>query len=113
MSSGYSFDVSSNRAQRCRPSISIDGLLVQVGRREGANREVRPIDPEGLERVVGSRDLDRTGWQDIVNVVEVAAIEVFAGGAGLPDWVAGTLSPCGAILIWTKGYVQRGLARGE
>ncbi len=105
--SSGSYDVFSNRAVQCRPSISIDGQVVQIGSREGSSRQVRPVDPSGLEAVVGSRDLERSGWQDIVNVVEVGAIEVISGAAGLPDWASGYISPCGAILIWTKGYLTR------
>jgi hypothetical protein len=64
----------------CRPSVSIDKEVVQVGGRQGS------------------------GWEDSLDVVDVAAIEVYPGQAGLPVWMAGSRSPCGAVVIWTKGY---------
>jgi len=54
---------------------------------------------------VGGSRIRRSFWQDLVSVHEIAAIEVYAGQGGLPDWVAGDVSPCGAVLFWTKGYV--------
>ena len=78
----FAIDVFSNRrAQGCRPSVSIDNRILQRGGGES------------------------TGWAENFNVREVAAIEVYAGQAGLPERVAGPVSPCGAILIWTKGYI--------
>lgn len=80
------FDVFSTRrpmVMQCRPSVSIDGLVMQMGGRPSS------------------------GWQETLVAQEVAAIEVIAGAGGLPAWVAGSVSPCGAILIWTKGYVGR------
>ncbi len=63
--------------------------------------------------LVGSRDLEASDWQSLVNPTEVSAIEVFAGQAGLPAWAGGLKSPCGAILIWTKGYVMRAEGPGQ
>jgi hypothetical protein len=86
----------------CRPSISVDRVIIQRGRRlarlSASARE--------LERAVGGgRETRRSFWQDLVSVHEIAAIEVYAGQGGLPHWVAGDVSPCGAVLFWTKGYV--------
>jgi hypothetical protein len=95
------------RTRPCRPSISINGLVVQMGHRTGSSFQVRPID--GLEAVVsGGRDMElQSGWKDHISVLDVAAIEVFPGAGGLPAFVSGSVSPCGAVLIWTKGYVGR------
>lgn len=80
----FSIDVLSNRRTvDCRPSVSIDNRIVQRGGRENS------------------------GWHEGLNVREIAAIEVYAGQAGLPERVAGPVSPCGAILLWTKGYIGR------
>ena len=44
-----------------------------------------------------------SGWTDVVHVTDIEAIEVYPRPNGVPVWMSGTLSPCGAILIWTKG----------
>lgn len=88
----------------CRPSVSIDRIVVQRGERW------RPrYDPEAtmLDRAVGGFSTKASHWQDLVTVQDIAAMEVFPGQGGLPAWVAGDVSPCGAILFWTKGYVER------
>ena len=66
---------------RCHPSVSIDGMVVQAGGRDD-------------------------GWQDLFHVNDIEAIEVYPRGAGLPGWMAGQVSPCGAILLWTKGSLR-------
>ena len=79
----FTIDVLSTRRVRdCRPSVTIDNRVVQRG---GAAESTR--------------------WHERFNVREVAALEVYAGQGGLPDIVAGPVSPCGAIIIWTKGYI--------
>ncbi|MCH7564175.1 MAG: carboxypeptidase regulatory-like domain-containing protein [Gemmatimonadetes bacterium] len=62
-------------------SVSIDGMVVQRG-----GPGARPAD-----------------WQSLLHVNDIEAIEVYPSAAGVPAWAAGTVSPCGAILIWTKG----------
>ena len=81
----FAVDVLSNRRSEavCRPSVTIDNRIEQRGGQESS------------------------GWHESLNVRDVAAIEVYAGQAGLPERVAGPVSPCGAILIWTKDYTQR------
>lgn len=98
----------------CRPSISINGLVVQMGHRTGSSSQVRPQSElekksYGDRSETGSgRDLElQSGWKDHISVLNVAAIEVFPGAGGLPAFVSGSVSPCGAVLIWTKGYVER------
>lgn len=111
---GFDYEVFSTRRRGCRPSISIDGAIVQDGVIEiGSSQSLLVDDDEprtplgSLPDLVGSTDLEKSAWQTLVNVTEVAAIEVYPGQAGLPSWAGGLRSPCGAILIWTKGYVMR------
>ncbi len=88
----------------CRPSVSIDRVVVQRGER------FRPtLDPEValLDRSVGDYGMRASHWQDLVTAQAIAAMEVFPGQGGLPAWVSGDVSPCGAILLWTKGHVER------
>ncbi len=78
----FTIDVLSNRrSAACRPSVSLDNRIIQRG---------------GVES---------TGWHENFDVREIAAMEVYAGQAGLPEHVAGPVSPCGAIVLWTKGYI--------
>ena len=65
----------------CIPAVSIDGLVIGVGG--------------------GPRD---SHWQDLVNVHDIEALEVYPGVGGVPAWVP--RRPCGAILFWTKGSLR-------
>ncbi len=78
------FEVFSTRGVPCLMSVAINGQVVQTG---GRNRR-------------------GTGWSSSVSILNVAAIEVYPGQAGLPVWMAGSRSPCGAVVIWTKGYIR-------
>ena len=42
-------------------------------------------------------------WTAVVHVNDVEAIEVYPHPTGVPAWLSGAVSPCGAIIIWTKG----------
>ncbi len=80
-----SFDVFSTRGPRlmtCRPSVSIDHAVVQVGGQ------------------------GNSGWQNGLDVVDVTAVEVYPGQAGIPEWMTESASPCGAVVLWTSGYVH-------
>ncbi len=79
-----SFNVFSIRGNPCRMSVAINGQLVQVG----------------------GRNKSGTYWSSSISILSVAALEVYPGQAGLPVWMAGSRSPCGAVVIWTKGYVR-------
>ncbi len=80
----------------CRPSISIDHVVVQRGERLTR----LSVSASDLERSVGGgREVKRSFWQDLVSVPEIAAIEVYPGQGGLPAWVSGDVSPCGAVLF--------------
>jgi hypothetical protein len=77
--------------QVCYPSITIDGQLVRAGGQQPANWS----DVQKSPRQVGT-------WGELLRPDDVEAVEVYAGGAGLPAQVAGNVSPCGAILFWTR-----------
>ena len=87
----------------CRPSISIDHAVVQRGERISRLSTTA----SDLDRAVGGgRTARRSFWQDLISIPEIAAVEVYPGQGGLPNWVSGDVSPCGAVLFWTKGYVE-------
>lgn len=64
----------------CYPSVAIDGVIVRRGGQDGEAGE----------------------WVHMVSPNDVEGIEVYTSGAGLPVQVAGPISPCGSILIWTR-----------
>lgn len=70
----------------CYPSISIDGLVVRTG----------GVQPGGVSGEIGR-------WSDLVHVNDIEGVEVYPSAAGMPAQVSGSVSPCGAVLIWTKG----------
>ncbi len=74
----------------CYPSISVDGMVV----RRGGGHVRRGKD--------ATKPAQLGTWNELVHPAEIEAIEVYPGAAGLPVQVAGTVSPCGAILIWTR-----------
>ncbi len=44
-------------------------------------------------------------WTAVVHVGDIEAIEVYPSSAGVPAWLFGPVSPCGAVVIWTKGHL--------
>ncbi len=64
----------------CSPSVVLDGVLVSAGGTSGT----------------GGATMD---WPDVPNL---EAIEIYPSPAGLPVQYSGYLSPCGAILLWTR-----------
>jgi hypothetical protein len=66
---------------KCQPSVVLDGVLLRAGG-------------------VGSRgDLS---LDDLFNPFNVEALEVYPGPEGVPVQYSGYLSPCGAIIIWSR-----------
>jgi hypothetical protein len=65
---------------KCNPSVVLDGALLQPGGTGGS----------GLH-------LD-----DLVNPFNIEALEVYPSPAGVPVQYSGYLSPCGAILAWSR-----------
>ena len=65
---------------KCNPSVVLDGVLLQPG-----------------GTASGGLSLD-----DLVNPFNIEALEVYPGPEGVPVQYSGYLSPCGAILVWSK-----------
>jgi len=65
---------------KCNPSVVLDGALLQPGG-------------------TGSGGL---GLDDLVNPFDIEALEVYPGPEGVPVQYSGYLSPCGAILVWSR-----------
>ncbi len=63
----------------CAPSVVVDGYPVVVGGIGG---------PVSLDQLVAPQDIE--------------ALEVYPGPAGVPVQYSGYMSPCGAIVIWTR-----------
>ncbi len=68
----------------CRPSIVIDRYVVQVG-------GIKPRYP-----------LMAPHLNEYIRPTEIEALEVYTSPAGVPAWAAGSVSPCGAIVVWRK-----------
>lgn len=65
---------------KCNPSVVLDGVLLQPG-----------------GTASGGLSLD-----DLINPFNIEALEVFPGPEGVPVQYSGYLSPCGAILVWSR-----------
>jgi carboxypeptidase family protein/TonB-dependent receptor-like protein len=65
---------------KCNPSVVLDGVLLQPGGTGG-----------------GGLSLD-----DLVNPFNIEALEVYPGPEGVPVQYSGYLSPCGAIVVWSR-----------
>jgi len=49
----------------------------------------------------GNFNVGTGSWTSLVAVQDIAAVEVYTSVAGVPGW-ASRLSPCGAVLVWTR-----------
>lgn len=65
----------------CRPSVILDGAVIRVG------------------GVAKSGDL---ALDDILNPFNIEAVEVYPSPAGVPVQYQGYVSPCGAIIAWSR-----------
>jgi len=66
---------------KCQPSVVLDGVLLRAGG-------------------VGSRgDLS---LDDLISPFNVEAVEVYPGPEGVPIQYSGHMSPCGAIIVWSR-----------
>lgn len=70
----------------CFPTVAIDGVIVRRG-------------GTVLKRPGGIAEVGE--WSHLVHPNSILAIEIYPSSAGLPVQFAGSVSPCGAILIWT------------
>jgi Carboxypeptidase regulatory-like domain/TonB-dependent Receptor Plug Domain len=66
---------------KCQPSVVLDGVLLRAG---GVGSG-------------GDLNLD-----DLINPFNVEALEVYPGPEGVPVQYSGYLSPCGAIIVWSR-----------
>lgn len=64
---------------KCHPSVVLDGALLQPGGTGGD-----------------------TSALDLVNPFNIEALEVYPGPEGVPVQYSGYLSPCGAIIVWSR-----------
>ena len=72
------------RGTDCRPTLVLDGTVV---------------------RSFGDRG--PVSLNDLVRIDDVEAVEAYAHN-GTPPQYGGTMSPCGAILVWTRAYADPG-----
>src|SRR5574341_545338 len=66
--------------KKCAPSIVLDGVLLSAG---GSGSQGVAVD-------------------DVLNPFNIEALEVYPGPAGVPVQYGGYLSPCGAIIAWSR-----------
>lgn len=76
--------ITSMRGTNCRPTIVVDGTVV---------------------RSFGGRGSATLSLDQALQIDEVDAVEAYAHN-GIPIQYGGTMSPCGAILIWTRSYAE-------
>lgn len=65
---------------KCHPSVVLDGVLLQPGGTGGSSLRL----------------------DDLINPFNVEALEVYPGPEGVPVQYSGYLSPCGAIIVWSR-----------
>ena len=64
----------------CLPSVVLDGAVLRVG---GVGNPSATLD-------------------DLLNPFNIEAIEIYTSPAGLPVQYSGYMSPCGAIIVWSR-----------
>jgi hypothetical protein len=103
---GFGYFLKPDDIQQLRPLFPEDLFYGMAG-----IRAVRSSDSVTLVRWPFSKPCPLTvavdgfivsGWTELVHVNDVLALEVYPRPAGLPPWLAGTASPCGAVVVWTK-----------
>ena len=65
----------------CQPSVVLDGVLIRAG---------------------GTPSRGDLLLDDLINPFNVEALEVYPGPEGVPVQYSGYLSPCGAIIAWSR-----------
>lgn len=76
---GQTLVMRDNRGQPCSPQLYVDGTRIAQAGGTGVRLE------------------------DVVNVDDVSAVEIYDGGADTPLEYGGTQNGCGVVLVWTKG----------
>ncbi len=74
----------------CQPSIVVDGQVVRNGGTPEMNRG-------GRYEVATQPSLD-----ELLSPANIEALEIYPSAAGLPPQWSGYVSPCGAIVAWTR-----------
>lgn len=65
----------------CRPSVVVDGVVVRTG---------------------GVGNTGDLGIDELLNPFNIEAVEVYLSPAGIPPQWGGYVSPCGAIVAWSR-----------
>jgi len=71
----------------CKPSVVLDGVLLRSGGVVKTDPRVGPVD----------QTVDQ-----LLNPFNIEAVEIYSSPAGVPVQFRGYLSPCGAILAWSR-----------
>ena len=90
----------------CYPTIVLDGVVVRVGgiphsraMTSMSSGKIRAIAPPPA----AASSLDNSNLLDtILDPNQIEALEVYPSPAGVPVQYAGYMSPCGAILAWSR-----------
>lgn len=88
--------------EEMKPLFPEDLFSGMPGVRVLANGKMRSVS-SGCDLTVaidGVRVID--DWWQVVHVKDIEALEVYPRPAGVPFWLFGSGSPCGAVVIWTK-----------
>jgi hypothetical protein len=86
---------------RCYPSVAIDGMVVRAG---GFAKQLlgQFLPPSEKEEEKAGVSIE-FGLDTLAPPLdEIEAIELYPSLAGLPPFLVGRASPCGAVVIWTR-----------
>ena len=64
--------------------------------------DLSPIDPGSTAMVTVTLTVDPETEGTIINTASVAGIEIYKGTASVPPEFRGPLTPCAAIVLWTR-----------
>ncbi|MGH7530807.1 MAG: hypothetical protein ACREMN_10535, partial [Gemmatimonadales bacterium] len=82
------------------------GILIRQSRGRpipSRNRVVSPSNPSCSLTVALDGFVITEAWTELVHAQDVEAVEVYTSPAGVPVWLQGIVSSCGAVVLWTKG----------
>lgn len=77
--------------------MRVDGVLTIVSNRLGVLECPLRLFVDGADHPLYGTSIDAA-----VQIVDIGAIEVYAGGATVPPQFGGRESTCGAIVVWTR-----------
>jgi hypothetical protein len=80
-------------AEQCQPKLVLDGVVVRQG---GAMTQGMRTQGGGVIPAVGS------SMDDLVNISNVEAMEVYTRASAIPAEYGGLDTACGVILFWTR-----------